>query len=254
LKVINEYTYFLATGSDRVTTWNEVQSSGHHVFKCFISYITVKFLTLWNSYWIWKYRVYHILFVQGGCGRSGCNLLLLWTGSSWWYCTSAMNHLVCLHLLMHFSVNHSVLYNMAWVRYTIEQHVCLVQLCFSYMFARKFQFKFLGEQVPRWQYIHYLVNKLKTTGSSLDKKPGRKWIVLTEETLDDIGARLETSPRKSLKWLAQETGVLMTSSWRATKLLKLWPYNTTVIHALKEHDLVARISFCDWFLADSYLK
>jgi hypothetical protein len=31
--------------------------------------------------------------------------------------------------------------------------------------------------------------------------------VLTEEKLDDIGVRLEHTPRKSLKRLAQETGV-----------------------------------------------
>jgi hypothetical protein len=61
--------------------------------------------------------------------------------------------------------------------------------------------------------IHYLVNKLKTTGSLLDIKPAMKGTVLTEETL----VRLETSPRKSLK----DTGVLRTSAQRATKLLKL---------------------------------
>jgi hypothetical protein len=72
--------------------------------------------------------------------------------------------------------------------------------------------------------------------------------VLTEETLDDIGAKLEISPRKSLKQLVQETGVSRTSAQRATKLLKLQPYKTTVIHSSKEHDAVARINFCNWFL------
>jgi hypothetical protein len=80
-----------------------------------------------------------------------------------------MNHRVCLHLLMHFSINHSVLYNMAGVRYTTKQHVCSVQLYFKYESARKcrrkFQCKFPGEPVPSRQNIHYLVNKLETTGS-----------------------------------------------------------------------------------------
>jgi response regulator of citrate/malate metabolism len=158
-----------------------------------------------------------------------------------------MNHCVCLHLLMHFSTNHSVLYIMARVRYTIEQHVCLVQLCFKFESARKchrkFQHKFSGELVPSRQNIHYLVSNLKTTVSLLDKNPDRKRTVLTEETLDDSDARLETSPRKSLKWLAQETGVSRTSARRATKLLKLWSYKKTVVHALKEHVLVVRINF-----------
>jgi hypothetical protein len=114
-----------------------------------------------------------------------------------------MNHHVCLRLLMRSSINHSVLYNMAQVKYTTEQHVCLVQLYFKYESARKchrkFQCKFPGEPVPSRQNIQYLVNKLKITGSLLDTKPDMKQTVLTEETLDDTGAGLETSPRKSLK-------------------------------------------------------
>jgi hypothetical protein len=65
------------------------------------------------------------------------------------------------------------------------------------------------------------VNKLKRTGSLLDKKPDRKRTVLTEDKLDNIGARLETSPRKSLRRLAQETRISETSARRAKILLKL---------------------------------
>jgi hypothetical protein len=143
---------------------------------------------------------------------------------------SYLCHRLCLCLLMHFSINPSVLYNMAWVQYTIEQHVCLVQLYFKYESGRKcrrkFQHKFPGEPVPGRQNIHYLVNKLKTKVSLLNKKPDRKWTVLTEEILDNTGARLQTSARKSLKLLAQETEVSITSARRATKLLKL------VVHSL----------------------
>jgi hypothetical protein len=35
---------------------------------------------------------------------------------------------------------------------------------------------------------------------------------------------------------------------KATKLLKLRPYKTKVVYALKEHDPVARIHFYNWFL------
>jgi hypothetical protein len=41
--------------------------------------------------------------------------------------------------------------------------------------------------------------------------------VLTEEKLDDIGARLEHTPRKSLKRLAQETGESESSARRTTQ-------------------------------------
>jgi hypothetical protein len=81
-----------------------------------------------------------------------------------------MNHCV--------SINHSVLYNMAWVTCTTKQCVCLVQLYFKHESARKchrkFQLKFPGEPVPSRQNIHYLVNKLKTRRSLLDKKSDRK--------------------------------------------------------------------------------
>jgi hypothetical protein len=53
--------------------------------------------------------------------------------------------------------------------------------------------------------------------------------VLTEEKVDDIGARLEHTHRKSLKCLAQEIGVSESSARRATQLQKLRPYKTTVI-------------------------
>jgi hypothetical protein len=46
--------------------------------------------------------------------------------------------------------------------------------------------------------------------------------VLTEK-FDDVWARLEHTPIKSLKLLSQETGVSKSSARRATQLLKLIP-------------------------------
>jgi hypothetical protein len=56
--------------------------------------------------------------------------------------------------------------------------------------------------------IHKLTKKVSSTGSLLDKKPAKKCHVLTEEKLDEIGARLEHTPQKSLRCLAQETSIL----------------------------------------------
>jgi hypothetical protein len=61
------------------------------------------------------------------------------------------------------------------------------------------------------------MNKLRTTGLLIDKKTKHKRRVLTEK-LDDTEGRLEHAPRKSLKRLAQETGVSMSSARRATQL------------------------------------
>jgi hypothetical protein len=71
---------------------------------------------------------------------------------------------------------------------------------------RKFRRKFCVERVPSIQIIHNFVNKLRTTGLLIDKKQKHKRGFLTEK-LDDIGSRLEHTPRKSLKLPARERGV-----------------------------------------------
>jgi hypothetical protein len=96
--------------------------------------------------------------------------------------------------------------------------------------ARKYRRKFLRnfrvDCLPSRQKIHNLVNKFRTTGLLIDKKQKHKCRVLTEQKLDDIGARLEHTPRNSLKCLAQETGVSTCRARTATQLLKLRPlYN-----------------------------
>jgi transposase len=86
--------------------------------------------------------------------------------------------------------------------------------------SAKFQRKFRDERVSSRQTIHNLVNKLRSTGLLIDKKPKHKRQVLTEEKLDDIEARLEHTPRNSLKRLAQDTGVSKSSARTATKLME----------------------------------
>jgi hypothetical protein len=92
--------------------------------------------------------------------------------------------------------------------------------------------------------MYHLINKLETRDSLLDKNSDRKQTVLTEDTLDNTDARLETSPRKWLKELAQDT-YFDNNCMKGQNLLK--PYNT-LVHTLKEHDLIMRINFCNWFL------
>ncbi|KAJ4451644.1 hypothetical protein ANN_03113 [Periplaneta americana] len=62
-----------------------------------------------------------------------------------------------------------------------------------------------------------------------------------EEKLDEVGARLEHSPHKSLQRLAQDVNISMTSAFVATKLLKLKPYRVTVVHALQPQDPVVAL-------------
>jgi hypothetical protein len=99
-----------------------------------------------------------------------------------------------------------------------EQSVFLYVTHVKYGSARKCRRKFRDERVPSRQTIHNLVNKLRTWPLT-DKKQKHKRRVLTEK-LDAIGARLEHTPRKSLKSLAQENGVSKPSARTATQLLK----------------------------------
>jgi hypothetical protein len=85
----------------------------------------------------------------------------------------------------------------------------------KYGSAGKCRPKFRDERVPSRETIHNLVNKLTTTALLIDEKQKHKRRVLTEK-LDYIGARLEHTPRKSLKRLAQETGVSKSSARTAT--------------------------------------
>jgi transposase len=91
------------------------------------------------------------------------------------------------------------------VRYTLEQRIFLYDAYVKYGSARKCRRKFRDERVPSRQIIHNLVNKLRTTGLLVDKEQKHKRRVLTEEKLDGMRARLQHTPRKSLKSLAQET-------------------------------------------------
>ena len=72
--------------------------------------------------------------------------------------------------------------------------------------------------MPSPSTIRRQAKRFKETGSIKNRKMNRRCHVLTEETLDEIGERLEHTPQKSLKHLSQE----LTSVQRATKLLKLY--------------------------------
>jgi hypothetical protein len=112
---------------------------------------------------------------------------------------------------------------------------------------RKFRREFPGVGVLHRNTIKNFVNKIRTNGMLIYRKP-KCCQVLMEEKLDDFGVWLEHSPCKPLRHLAKETGVPNTTTKTATKLLKLRPYKTTVVHSLQLHHPVARLNFCNWYL------
>jgi hypothetical protein len=132
------------------------------------------------------------------------------------------------------------------VRYTLEQRVFLYDTYVKYGSAtecwRKFRSKFCDDVLPSRQKIHNLVNEVRTTGLVIDKKQKHKLRALTEK-LDDIGARLEHTPRKLLKCLVQETVVPKSVARMATQLLTLRPYKATIIHTLQPRDAASGFIF-----------
>ena len=75
--------------------------------------------------------------------------------------------------------------------------------------------------MPYLSTIRRQAKIFKETGYVKNKKVNGRRHVLTEETLDETGDRLEHTLQKSLKRLLQETGASVSSLQRATKLLKL---------------------------------
>ena len=58
---------------------------------------------------------------------------------------------------------------------------------------------------PSRPTVRRQAERFKVTGSVKNRKVDRRHHVLTEETLDETGERLEHTPQKSLKRLSQET-------------------------------------------------
>ena len=110
--------------------------------------------------------------------------------------------------------------------FSLREHVYIHN---TYMKSRKsysetqckFRVKFPGGPVPNHSTIRRQAKIFKETGSVKNRKVKRRHHVLTEETLNEIGERLEHIPKIALKCLWQDAGVSVSSVQRATTLLKL---------------------------------
>jgi transposase len=119
----------------------------------------------------------------------------------------------------------------------------------KYGFAGKCRRKFHNVQVPSRQTIYNSVNKHRTTGLSIDKKQKHKRRKFTEEKLDDINARLEHTPRVSLKRPAKENdcqSLLQERQHNCWRVDTLKQQQSTC--ALQPRDPANRVHFSCWFL------
>jgi hypothetical protein len=133
------------------------------------------------------------------------------------------------------------------VGYTLEQHEFLCDTSVKYGFVRKCYVNSVMKEFPADKHSQFDA-ELRSVALLIRKKVQRQLRVLTEDKLDDVGARFERIPRKSPKGLSQKTGVSQSSARTATQLLKRRPYETTVIHVLQPRDRASRVHFCSWFL------
>jgi transposase len=98
--------------------------------------------------------------------------------------------------------------------------------------------------VPNKFTIQRLVERFRETGSIGEERRSGRHYVRSNDSLEDIRARLLQSTRESLKKLYQQTGIAYGSVQRATKCLKLHPYRGQVCHELKEIDNDKRMRYC----------
>jgi transposase len=97
-----------------------------------------------------------------------------------------------------------------------------------------FRNSFPDSVVPNKSTIQRLVKRFRETVSIGEKRRSGRPSVLSNDSLEDIRTHLLQSPRKSLRKLSQQTGMTYGSLQRATKRLKLHPYQVLLPHWL--HD------------------
>ena len=107
-----------------------------------------------------------------------------------------------------------------------------------------FKDKFGEEQLPDRHCVAALMKKFEHTGSVQDRPHSGRPSVTNNEALQNITNKLDRSPHKSLRRLSQEVGMSLTSTYRAVKKQKFFPYEVSVIHELKAQDTEKRVVFC----------
>jgi predicted glutamine amidotransferase len=102
---------------------------------------------------------------------------------------------------------------------------------------RKFRRQFSGNTVPTQQSSMNLSRKLGLLDYLLTTNLLENVIVLNEDKLFEIRARLVAyTYNRNHRHLARQTDISKSSIAIATKLLRLWPYKATVVHALQSRD------------------
>jgi hypothetical protein len=77
---------------------------------------------------------------------------------------------------------------------------------------------------------------MRTGGSLLKNEINKTLEVLNDETVHEIGTKLEHTPWKSVKHFAEETKISKSSAQTSTKLPEQKPFKTEAVYELQPHD------------------
>jgi hypothetical protein len=131
----------------------------------------------------------------------------------------------------------SILYTLSRVRIICDKIFFFParSTCFySWTLKNAFRNYFPDSVVPNKSTIQRLVESFRETGRIGDKRRSCRPSVLSNDSLEDIRARLLQSPRRSLRKLPQQTGMTYGSVQRATQRLKLHLYRVLLRHGLRD--------------------
>lgn len=97
--------------------------------------------------------------------------------------------------------------------------------------------------------IQKVIRKFRETGS-VSRKPGSgPPTKRTAEVIQDVEQRMQQSPRKPIRRLAQEIGLSYGACQKIVKKdLHMFPYKITAMQQLLPRDFRIRLNYCQWFL------
>ena len=89
---------------------------------------------------------------------------------------------------------------------------------------------FGAERLPNRNSVAALMARFDETGSVKNRSKSGRPRVADDSVLNNISNCLERSPSKSLRHLAQETGISRSVTHRVVRELKFYPYKVKVVH------------------------
>ena len=121
----------------------------------------------------------------------------------------------------------------------LEERIFLVEEVYSHggKYSKEvqniFKEEFGEELLPDRHCVVALMKKFEQTGSVQDQSRSGRPSVINNEAPQTVTNKLDRSRHKSLRRLSREVGMSLTSTYRAVKKQKFFPYKVSVIHELK---------------------